>query len=229
MHKLILWDVDGTLIHTGGIAGETMRKAMGLVFGPLSRRERVFYSGKTDRQIIQETFPDLTPAAVFEQLATFMTVYVTEFEQRRADVVARGGLLPGTAALLAHLHEYAIQAPLTGNVAPIARLKLDWLGLLEYMHFEVGAYGNDHHERPQLVPIAAERAARHYGRPFTGKDIVIVGDTPHDIHCGKLNGTRTVAVATGPYSVDELQAHEPDAVLPDLSNLDASLVAILET
>ncbi|MFP4440208.1 MAG: HAD family hydrolase [Chloroflexaceae bacterium] len=227
MHKLILWDVDGTLVHTGGIAGETMRKAMTQVFGPLSRRERAFYSGKTDRQIIQETFPDLTPTAVFEQLQTFITVYVEAFAQRQSDVISSGGALPGTTALLAHLQAHAIQAPLTGNVAPIARLKLDWLGLLPFMHLEVGAYGDDHHERGQLVPIAAERAAEHYGRPFTGQDIIVVGDTPHDIRCGKLNGTRTVAVATGPYTCEELAAHQPDATLPDLNDLDAALAAIL--
>jgi len=152
---------------------------------------------------------------------------VEAFAQRQFDVIAAGGTFPGTAALLAHLQAHAIQAPLTGNVAPIARLKLDWLGLLPFMHLEVGAYGDDHHERAQLVPIAAERAAEHYGRPFTGRDIVVVGDTPHDIRCGKLNGTRTVAVATGPYTCDELAAHQPDATLPNLNDFDAALAAIL--
>lgn len=227
MHKLILWDVDGTLLHTGGVSGDAMRTAMGQVFGPLSRRERTFYSGKTDRQIIQETFPDLSPSAVLEQLQTFISVYSAEFHQRQADVLARAGVMPGVVALLRHLCEQAVQAPLTGNVAPIARLKLDWLGLLPYVNFEVGAYGDDHHERPVLVPIAAERASRYYGQPFVGKDIVVVGDTPYDIHCGKLNGARTVAVATGPYSLDELCAHQPDAALPDLRDFDAALAAIL--
>ena len=223
---LILWDIDGTLLHTDGIAGETMRTAMGQTFGATMRKERTFYSGKTDRQIIQETFPHLTPSAVLEHLQVFIEVYVAEFKRQREEVLARAGVMPGTLALLDHLHTQAIQAPLTGNVAPIARLKLDWLGLLDFMHFEVGAYGDDHHERPLLVPIAAERASQHYGRPFSGNDIVVIGDTPHDIHCGKLNGTRTVAVATGPYSVDDLQAYEPNAVLPDLRDLPAALTAI---
>lgn len=224
--KLILWDIDGTLLHTDGIAGETMRTAMTQTFGATVRKERTFYSGKTDRQIIQETFPHLTPSAVLETLPVFIAVYVAEFERQREAVLARAGVMPGIPALLDHLHTQAIQAPLTGNVAPIARMKLDWLGLLDFMHFEVGAYGDDHHERSLLVPIAAERASRHYGRPFSGNDIVVIGDTPHDIHCGKLNGTRTVAVATGPYSVPDLQAHEPDAVLSDLRDLRAALAAI---
>lgn len=95
------------------------------------------------------------------------------------------------------------------------------------MHFDVGAYGNDHYDRPQLVAIAAGRAERSFGLSFNGQDIVVIGDTPHDIRCGKLNGTRTVAVATGPYSLQELQREQPDALLPDLENLDAAVAAIL--
>ncbi len=224
--KLVLWDIDGTLLHTDGIAGETMRAAMEQTFGATVRQERTFYSGKTDRQIIQETFPHLTLSSVLEQLQVFIAVYVAEFERQREAVLARAGVMPGTRAVLDHLHTRAIQAPLTGNVAPIARMKLDWLGLLDFLHFEVGAYGDDHHERSLLVPIAAERASRYYGRSFSGHDLVVIGDTPHDIRCGKLNGTRTVAVATGPYSVDDLQIYEPDAVLPDLRDLPAVLTAI---
>lgn len=225
--KLVFWDVDGTLIHTGGVAGEAMRSAMHKVFGPVRPQERTFYSGKTDRQIIQESFPDLTPAAIHERLQVFAAAYVAEFRQRQPDVLERAGVLPGIHAILGHLYERAIQAPLTGNIAPIARLKLEWLDLLPYLHFEIGAFGDDHHDRPLLVPIAVERASHHYGRPFTGSDIVIVGDTPHDIRCGKQNGVRTVAVATGPYDLSELARHQPDAVLPDLTDLEAAIAAIL--
>lgn len=227
MQKLLLWDVDGTLLHTAGISGEVMRAAMSQVFGTIMRQERTFYSGKTDWQIIQESFPDLSPTVLIEQLPLFMQTYVAEFQRRQADIVARGRAMPGTLPLLARLTDYAIQAPLTGNIAPIARLKLDWLGLGAFMHFAVGAYGNDHADRPQLVAIAAERATRLFGRPFSGRDLVIIGDTPHDVRCGKLNGTRTVAVATGPYTIRELQNEDPDVILPDLHNLDAALAAIL--
>ncbi len=227
MDKLILWDVDGTLLNTGGLSGESMRAAMTSMFGPSPRRERTFYSGKTDSQIILDTYPDMTPAAVVEHLPTFAVTYVAEMHRRRDDLVARGRIFPGVLPALEALHGRVVQAPLTGNIAPAARLKLEWLGLLPYMHTDVGAYGDDHHERHRLVPIAAERASLHYGRSFGGRDIVIVGDTPHDIHCGKHNHTRTVAVATGPYSVEELATHQPDALLADLSDLDATLAAIL--
>ena len=90
-----------------------------------------------------------------------------------------------------------------------------------------GAYGDDHHTRAELVPLAAGRAERRYGVRYAGPQIVIVGDTPNDIACGKANGARTVAVATGPFSPDELLAHGPDAVLPDLADTDAASRAIL--
>lgn len=228
MHTLVLWDVDGTLLYTGGVAAEAMRTAMGQILGPVTPPgERSFYAGKTDWQIIHETFPHLPPTAIGEQLAVFSAAYVAELQRRQAEMIARGQVLPGAQAVLAALHERARQAPLTGNIAPIARLKLESLGLLPYLNLEVGAYGDDHYDRPCLVPIAAERAGRVFGRPFAGTEIVIVGDTPNDIICGKKNGTRTVAVATGPFSVDDLRAHQPDAVLPDLRDLDAALAAII--
>jgi phosphoglycolate phosphatase-like HAD superfamily hydrolase len=233
MRKLILWDVDATLLTTDGISGEVMRTAMAQVFGPASRQERTFYSGKTDRQIIHDTFPDITPAALLEKLAVFSETYVYEFQRRHDELQARTSAMPGVIDLIHHFHAHyqqdILQAPLTGNIAPIARLKLDLLGLLPYLNHAAGAYGDDHEDRVQLVPIAAERASRILARPIRGCDIIVVGDTPHDVRCGQRNGTRTVAVATGPYSVEELRRHEPDAVLPDLSDFEAARTAILGT
>jgi phosphoglycolate phosphatase-like HAD superfamily hydrolase len=231
MQKLILWDVDATLLSTDGIGGEVMRTAMAQVFGPATHRERTFYSGKTDRQIIHETFPDLTPAALLEKLEVFSATYVAAFQQRHDELRARTHAMPGVVNLIRHFHEqhqgHVLQAPLTGNIAPIARLKLDLLGLLPYLDHGAGAYGDDHEDRVQLVPIAAGRASNITGRPIRGCDIVVVGDTPHDIRCGRRNGTRTVAVATGPYSVDDLRAHQPDAVLADMSDFEAARAAVL--
>jgi phosphoglycolate phosphatase len=116
---------------------------------------------------------------------------------------------------------------LTGNLAPVARLKLRMMSLVEFFDFESGAYGSDSPRRTDLPLIAAERAARRYGRVFAGPDIVIVGDTPNDIACARAVGARAVAVATGPFSVDELRLHAPDAVLPDLTDTGAALTAIL--
>lgn len=225
--KLILWDIDGTLLNTSGISGDCMRAAMEKVFQPFVRQKRPFYSGKTDRQIILDTFPDVTLDRLLADLPRFTTTYIAEVERRKDDLINQTRIFPGVRELLTALQGRVIQAPLTGNIAPVAQRKLDWVGLLSYFHFEIGAYGDDHQDRSQLVAFAAERAAAHYGRPFTGTDIVIVGDTPHDIACGRQNHARSVAVATGPYSLEELREHQPDAVLSDLHDLPAALHAIL--
>ncbi len=229
MQKLLLWDVDATILSTGGIGGEVMRAAMARIFGPVASQERTFYSGKTDRQIIHDTFPAITPAALAEQIARFSEAYVAEFQRRHAELAENSYAMPGVVDLITHFHDRVIQAPLTGNIAPIARLKLELLELLPYFTIAAGAYGDDHEDRAQLVPIAAERASALTGSPIRGCDIIVIGDTPHDIRCGKLSGARTVAVATGPYSLDELRAHQPDALLQDMSDFEAARAAILGT
>lgn len=229
MQPFILWDVDATLLTTGGVGGEVMRAALRRVFGPLDQHERTFYSGKTDRQIIHDAFPDLSPEAVVARLHEFSAVYVQEFEQHRPDLQARAHALAGVHALLKHLHRRVIQAPLTGNIAPIARRKLDLVGLLPFLNPDIGAYGDDHHDRAHLLPLAIERASAHYERTIQPRQVIIVGDTPNDIRCGRHSGARTVAVATGPYSLEELRAHQPDALLPDLHDMQAALRALFGT
>jgi phosphoglycolate phosphatase-like HAD superfamily hydrolase len=227
MERLILWDVDGTLLSTDGIAAAAMRTAMQQVVGPAAPMERTHYAGKTDWQIIRESFPSLDAAHVAERLHEFRAAYLALLEPQRAALVARSAIFPGVLTALEALAGQARQAPLTGNMAVIARIKLECTGLIRLLDLEAGAYGDDHHDRPALVPIAAERAAQRYGRRFTAEQIVIVGDTPNDIACGKANGARTVAVATGPYSLADLSAHAPDAALADLSDTDAVLAAVL--
>jgi phosphoglycolate phosphatase-like HAD superfamily hydrolase len=227
MERLILWDVDGTLLSTDGIAAEAMRQAMREVVGPAAPLARTSYAGKTDWQIIRESLPSLDPAEVGERLHEFAAAYYSRLVAQRAELAARSRLFPGVTAALEALTGRARQAPLTGNIAAVARLKLECVGLLGLLDVEAGAYGDDHHHRPELVPVAAARAASRYGRAFAGAQIVVVGDTPHDIACGKANGARTVAVATGPYPIEELLGHGPDAALPDLADTERALAAIL--
>jgi phosphoglycolate phosphatase len=227
MERLILWDVDGTLLSTDGIAAEEMRAAMRAVVGPSAPMARTAYAGKTDWQIIRESLPALAPEAIDERLHEFIDSYLGRLTLRRDELRARSRLFPGVPAALEALAATARQAPLTGNIAAVARLKLECVGLLQMLDVEAGAYGDDHHHRPELVPVAAARAAARYGRPFRGSQIVVVGDTPFDIACGKANGARTVAVATGPFSLEELQRHEPDALLPDLADTERVVAAVL--
>lgn len=228
MDQLILWDVDGTLLSTDGIAAEAMRAAIRQVVGPAVPMERTAYAGKTDWQIIRESFPSLDPAEIADRLHEFAAAYTAALEQQRDALVARSRVFAGVAAALQALQGRAYQAPLTGNIAAAARIKLECTGLLPLLDLAAGAYGDDHHHRPALVPIAAGRAMGRYGRPFAGRQIVIVGDTPNDILCGQANGARTVAVATGPYTADQLSAYGPDVVLPDLSDTARVVGAMFE-
>jgi phosphoglycolate phosphatase-like HAD superfamily hydrolase len=225
--RLILWDIDGTLLTTDGIAAATMQAAMREVLGPLPPLARSAYAGKTDWQIIRENFPHLAVETIGEQLNAFGTAYTALLEPQRAELIARSRIMPGVREALTALAPLAYQAPLTGNMAAIARIKLDVVGLLAYLDMGAGAFGDDHHDRERLVDVAIERAEQRYGRRFAGAEIVVIGDTPNDIRCGRANGTRTVAVATGVYSLDDLREHDPDALLADLSDTAAAVQAIL--
>jgi phosphoglycolate phosphatase-like HAD superfamily hydrolase len=228
MNKLVLWDIDGTLIYSGGVAGEAMRAAMRRVYGNVPTAERHLYAGKTDQQIILETFAERGHDDLLRSLEHFTATYIEELDTRRAEFAARARVLDGVVATLQRLSKAGVvQSVLTGNLQSIARVKLDIMELTSFFDLDAGAYGSDHYIRANLVPVAAERAARRYGRAFAGPDVVVIGDTPNDIDCGQAAGARTVAVATGPFSVDELRAHGADVVLPSLSSTDAAVAAIL--
>jgi phosphoglycolate phosphatase len=228
MRKLILWDIDGTLLYSGGVAGEAMRAAMGRVYGGVSTEARHSYAGKTDRQIILETFAERSHDDLTSTLDLFTTTYIEELTGRRDDFLARCRVLDGVLPALEFLATAGVvQSLLTGNLQPIAKIKLDLMGLSRFLDLDTGAYGSDHHRRTELVPIAAARAAQRYGRAFGGTDVVVIGDTPHDIDCGRAGGARTIAVATGPFPAEALRAHGADIVFENLADTDAVIAAIL--
>ncbi len=228
MKKLILWDIDGTLLYSGGVAGEAMRTAMRRVYGRSSDNERRQYAGKTDQQIILETFADRDPDELLAHLDQFTVAYLEELAGCRDAMIERARVLEGVLPALESLAgQPVVQSVLTGNLAPVAHYKLDLMGIAQFFDLDVGAYGSDHHQRTKLVPIAAERAHQRYGQPFVGSHVVIIGDTPNDVACGRAAGARTVAVATGPFNLADLQACAPDAALANLADTNASVNAIL--
>ena len=228
MNKLILWDIDGTLMYSGGVAGDAMRAAMERMYGRPFVAERRSYAGKTDQQIILETFAEREHAELLGTIEPFTAIYLEELEARRAEFLAHGRVLAGVVAALERLAAApVIQSVLTGNLKPVARFKLDLFDLSRYLDLEVGAYGSDHHLRGELVPVATARAGQRYGRAFVGSDVVVIGDTPNDIDCGRVSRARTVAVATGPFGAGDLLAHGADVVLPSLAATDAVIEAVL--
>jgi phosphoglycolate phosphatase-like HAD superfamily hydrolase len=142
----------------------------------------------------------------------------------------RGHALPGAAAALAALAglgpAQAVQSVVTGNIRPLAEAKLGALGMTGHLDLDIGAYGDHHENRAELVHLARRNAARAYRQDFAGEAAVIVGDTPLDIAAAQAAGARSVGVATGASSVADLTAAAADAVLPDLTDADAVLTAI---
>ncbi len=228
METLILFDIDGTLVR-GGPAKASFQQAMERVFGTRGRAATWEFSGKTDPQIAREILEDagVPPEEVDRGLDALWNAYLTEMETRIAEDPP--AVLPGVRELLERLVEETEVALglVTGNIAGGADLKLGAVGLREL--FAVGGFGSDHPDRNELPGIAMGRARGRWGVDFVPEAVVVVGDTPRDVVCGRHAGTRTVAVATGRFSEEALATTEPDRLLPDLSETGRVLEAILDS
>jgi phosphoglycolate phosphatase-like HAD superfamily hydrolase len=141
----------------------------------------------------------------------------------------RGRAYSGAHEALARLDRESgvLQSLLTGNIAPNAAVKLGAFGLDRHLDFEIGAYGSDHHMRGKLVAIARGKAEQKFGLSIDPRQVVVIGDTPLDVAAAKEGGARAVAVATGPYEAQALREAGAEAVLPDLSDTEAVLAAVL--
>ncbi len=227
--KLVLFDIDGTLLRTDGAGRRSMESALLDIFGvPGDPDYR--YDGKTDRQIVREQMcahglSDDEISARFDEVLDLYVVRLATELQRDA---AAAQLCDGIPPLLEQLgaHDGVTLGLLTGNIERGARHKLDAVGIA-FSQFRVNAFGCDHEQRPELPGVAQRRARELLGLDLAGEQIVIIGDTPADIHCGRSLGVRAIGVATGRYSVDELGAHDPAAVFATLEDTPAVLSAIL--
>ncbi len=225
-HRLVLFDIDGTLLSAGRAARESVLAALREVYGWTGAADSHDFSGKTDPQIIRELIADAVGDSRCEaQLAQALDVYLAELSRRLTPeaVVAK----PGVGALLERLaaEPGVTLALLTGNLEPGARIKLEPPGFNSYFRF--GAFGSDSADRYQLPAIAVARARDHTGIDFSGKSIVVIGDSVHDIGCGKSLGVRTVAVATGPTPTERLAAEKPDVLFDNFADVDRAAEAIL--
>lgn len=228
MRKLVLFDIDGTLVSTRGAAWRAFRRALLEVYGEAGPIEDYDFHGRTDPQIARELLRigGLEDAAIDAGLSRLWTAYLRGLEAELALPGAHVDVLPGVPALLDALHaggEHLI-ALLTGNIVEGARLKLSAAGLWE--RFDFGAYGSDHERRDRLPAIAVQRARERSGIDFQGRDIVIIGDTPFDVSCGQSLGVWAVAVATGKHSAAELREAGADVVLTDLSATEEAIAGI---
>ncbi|MBI4863712.1 MAG: haloacid dehalogenase-like hydrolase [Candidatus Riflebacteria bacterium] len=226
--RLLLFDIDGTLMLSGGAGARALTAALHEVFGMSDGLAGVRLNGHTDRQIVADALAlaGLPSPASPAQQALLDERYVHNL-RREMPVSPRAVLLPGVTELLQRLVEVGgvALALLTGNIEPGARIKLERFGLNRYFPF--GAFGTDSAVRRDLVPIAIARGEEKIGVRFDRSDVVVIGDTERDVDCGRHCGVKTVAVATGGVSVADLQAAGADLVLPDLADTARTVQALL--
>ena len=227
--KLVLFDIDGTLVWTDGAGRRAIHHALTEVFGATGPVDYHF-DGKTDPQIVR----DLMRLAGHEDGhidSRMQAVFDLYVERLRAELRAPGyrpRVMPGVFELLDELESRreVVLGLLTGNLAEGARAKLESVGI-DPGRFRVGAFGSDHEERPSLPDVARQRVREALGLDLRGSDVVIIGDTPADVTCGRALGARAIGVATGRYSPEELRRHAPAAVFADLSDTAAVVAEIL--
>ncbi len=231
MKTVVLFDIDGTLLASGGVGRRAFEGALEARVGAVHARGApdYRYDGKTDRQIGRELLRHAghADAAIDAMLDAIIADYLVRL---RAELGAGAPGLRVHAGILGLLdaleaRDDVLLGLLTGNVADGAALKLGAAGILP-QRFVVGAFGSDHELRPELPAIAQQRASARLGYDVLGASVVIIGDTPADVQCGRGIGARAVAVATGHFSVAELAAHGPQAVFADFSDVAAAVEAI---
>lgn len=228
--RLVLFDIDGTILLTAGAGRRAIMTAIREEVGHIEFLQEVRFGGKTDPQIVSELLEAAGHLGPHEsdRVEALCTRYIDLLQHELQQPTARTTVMPGVQPLLDRLEreEGVILGLLTGNMAQGAVLKLRAAGL-DPARFRVGAYGSDAAQRADLPPIAVRRATPLFGRVPTGPEVVIIGDTPADIACGAAIGARAVAVATGGYSVADLMACGPHAVFENLSDTDGVIEAIL--
>lgn len=217
IERLVLFDIDGTLVAAGEVGAEVFDRAIEAVVGALPPR-RLSMSGKTDPLIVREHL-ELMNVDGEAHLPLVLSQLERELAAAARQLAADGKALPGAHELLetlagdARLH----LSVLTGNIAPNALVKLSAFGLDKWLDLQTGAYGSDSEERSKLVPVALGRLAQRHGVRLRPEEVWVVGDTPRDYEAASSVGAHTLLVATGRFSVAELSKLGADAVLPDLS------------
>ncbi len=225
MHALLLWDIDGTLIVSGGAGERALRIALHAEFGLDASLADVEMAGRTDRWIARRIFEKFGLPASDAAITRLLDAYLRALPHELP--CAGAATLRGVRELVTRLqtHGRIAQGLLTGNLRRGAELKLTHHGL--WAHFPFGAFGDDAELRDELGPHALRRAIEHHGHAFTAEQTFIIGDTPHDIACGKIIGANTIAVATGRHTVEELRACSPTAVFADLGDAESFLAAVI--
>jgi len=218
MVRLVLFDIDGTLIQSGGAGEKAFARVCASEFNIPNGTERLRFAGRTDPAIVREFFGkhDIEPSE--KNFRRFFDAYVFWLDYLLPQT--NGRVLPGVQETIDGLRALP-EAPaiglLTGNIRLGAQIKLSYYQLWE--HFITGGFGDDHENRNEIAVIARDRGNRLLGKPLRGEEMLVIGDTPFDIACGKAIEARVLAVATGSYQLDQLQEHAPTWAVTDLEQV----------
>ena len=220
MVRLVLFDIDGTLVHTGRAGSRAFDKTLASVFGVRDSVEKVAFGGRTDPSLARELFGLNAIAASPENFHRFFESYVFWLDHLVAN--SHGGVCPGVAEFIRDLQallEPPMLGLLTGNIRLGAEIKLRRYGLWEL--FVTGGFADDSEDRNHIAAAAFQRGRRVLDKNLRPDEILVVGDTPHDVRCGKHIGAKVLAVATGRTPLDELKPHRPDWAVEDLTQISA--------
>jgi phosphoglycolate phosphatase len=230
VRRLLLWDIDGTLIRGGGVGSEAMMQAAATVAGRPIDGSSVVMHGKTDPQIFAEIFraAEIAEDEILDLLPPAMAEAERLFALAEADLRERGEVIEGVRDVLTRIDAQpgVRQTLLTGNLVGNAAVKMVAFDLTQFFDVEVGAYGTDHADRNELVPIALGRVERLRGERYDRAEVWVIGDTPNDYACARAGGVHCLLVATGQIPIADLRALDADAVLKDLTNT-AAVVSLL--
>ncbi len=223
--RLILFDIDGTLIDSGGAGTRSLNLAFRELFSIQSAFIGINMAGKTDLQIIKECLAvhgvQSGSSAIPEVMGAYLRHLRKEIQNDKKHM--KPGV-PGVLHALGKENGLYCSGLLTGNIEQGARIKLESFGLNAY--FPSGAFGSDHEDRNKLLPVALRRFAEMGNKGIAYRDCVVVGDTPRDVFCAKPYGAFCIGVATGPYAAGELVEAGADVVFEDLSDTGAFLRAV---
>lgn len=225
--KFILFDIDGTLIDSGGAGIKSLNLAFEELFSIPDAFKAITMAGKTDIQIVKEGLKKHHIDPGNGIIPRFCDIYIRHLKHNMH--VSNGSLKPGIQEAVSELHAHkdVILGLLTGNVEQGARLKLDFFDLNRF--FEIGAFGSDHEDRNSLLPVAIHKLEERRSLKIAPEDCIVIGDTPRDVDCTKPYGAFSVAVATGPYSLASLSDAGADLVLRDLTDINGILQILISS
>jgi phosphoglycolate phosphatase-like HAD superfamily hydrolase len=229
VRRLVLWDIDGTLVDTARLGRQAFSDAFETLYGR-PPEALVSFAGRTDKEIALDVLDQSGISNAGDELERFELALADALAGKQELIRQRGRPCPGAQETLARLADEPgiVQSVLTGNIEANAPIKLGAFGLAEHLDLEIGGYGSDHATRSELVAVARRKTLAKHGIDFAPADTVVIGDTPLDVAAAQTAGARAIGVAFGPFDADELREAGAEIVFQDLRDVDGLIRAIAD-